>query len=62
MQKLERTLGRARITVGETKIGIDDVGFIPLFWPKVYWASKDNITYTANRGEDFMATLAGQAQ
>ena len=45
-----------------TKIGIDDVGFIPLFWPKVYWASKDNITYTANRGEDFMATLAGQAQ
>ena len=45
-----------------TKIGIDDVGFIPLFWPKVYWASKANITYTANRGEDFMATLAGQAQ
>ncbi|KAB0264420.1 ABC transporter substrate-binding protein [Microvirga brassicacearum] len=45
-----------------TKIAIDDVGFVPLFWPKVYWASKDNITYTANRGEDFMATLAGQAQ
>lgn len=45
-----------------TKIGVDDVGFIPLFWPKVYWASKENITYTANRGEDLMATLAGIAQ
>ena len=37
----------------------EDVGVIPLFWPKVYWASKENISYTANRGEDLMATLAG---
>ena len=40
----------------------NDVAVIPLFWPKVYWASKANITYTANRGEDLMATLAGTAQ
>jgi peptide/nickel transport system substrate-binding protein len=45
-----------------TRIGIEDVSFVPLFWPKVYWASKENISYTANRGEDFMATLAGPAQ
>jgi peptide/nickel transport system substrate-binding protein len=38
------------------------VGVIPLFWPKVYWASKENITYVANRGEDLMAQLAGIAK
>ena len=45
-----------------TRIAMDDVGVVPLFWPKVYWGSKANITYTANRGEDLMATLAGIAQ
>jgi peptide/nickel transport system substrate-binding protein len=45
-----------------TRIGMEDVGVLPLFWPKVYWASKENITYTANRGEDLMATLAGIAR
>jgi peptide/nickel transport system substrate-binding protein len=45
-----------------TKIGMQDVGVIPLFWPKVYWASKENITYVANRGEDLMAQLAGIAK
>jgi peptide/nickel transport system substrate-binding protein len=45
-----------------TRIAMNDVGVIPLFWPKVYWASKANVTYTANRGEDLMATLAGTAQ
>ena len=45
-----------------TRIAMEDVGVVPLFWPKVYWASKENITYTANRGEDLMATLAGLKQ
>ncbi|MPR10543.1 ABC transporter substrate-binding protein [Microvirga tunisiensis] len=45
-----------------TRVAMNDVGVIPLFWPKVYWASKANVTYTANRGEDLMATLAGTAQ
>ncbi len=45
-----------------TRIAMEDVGVIPLFWPKVYWASKANISYTANRGEDLMATLAGIAK
>ncbi|MBZ6075926.1 ABC transporter substrate-binding protein [Microvirga puerhi] len=45
-----------------TRIAMDDVGVIPLFWPKVYWASKANVTYIPNRGEDLMATLAGTAQ
>jgi peptide/nickel transport system substrate-binding protein len=45
-----------------TRIAMTDVGVVPLFWPTVYWASKDNITYTANRGEDLMATLAGVAR
>jgi peptide/nickel transport system substrate-binding protein len=44
-----------------TRIAMEDVGVVPLFWPKVYWASKANIAYTANRGEDLMATLAGIA-
>jgi peptide/nickel transport system substrate-binding protein len=41
---------------------MEDVGVIPLFWPKVYWASKANVTYVANKGEDLMATLAGVAK
>lgn len=53
---------RIALLKGATRIGVEDVGFVPLFWPKVYWASKENITYTANRGEDLMATLAGIVQ
>jgi peptide/nickel transport system substrate-binding protein len=45
-----------------TRIAMNDVGVIPLFWPKVYWASKANVTYIPNRGEDLMATHAGIAQ
>ncbi|MCB8822185.1 ABC transporter substrate-binding protein [Microvirga rosea] len=45
-----------------TRIAMEDVGVIPLFWPKVYWASKANVTYIPNRGEDLLATLAGTAQ
>jgi peptide/nickel transport system substrate-binding protein len=45
-----------------TRIAMEDVGVIPLFWPKVYWASKANVTYVANKGEDLMATLAGVAK
>jgi peptide/nickel transport system substrate-binding protein len=45
-----------------TRIAMEDVGVVPLFWPKIYWASKENITYVANRGEDLMATLAGIAK
>jgi peptide/nickel transport system substrate-binding protein len=45
-----------------TRIAMTDVAVVPLFWPTVYWGSKDTITYTANRGEDLMATLAGVAK
>ena len=53
---------RVALLQESTRIGMEDVGVVPLFWPKVYWASKANITYSANRGEDLMATLAGLAR
>lgn len=45
-----------------TRIAMQDVSVVPLYWPKVYWASKENVTYVATRGEDLQATLAGVAK
>ena len=45
-----------------TKAAFDDVPIIPLYWQKVHWAGKANITYVANMTEDTTATLAGMAK
>ncbi|TCL71404.1 ABC transporter substrate-binding protein [Rhizobium sp. BK251] len=39
-----------------------DVPVIPLYWQKVHWAGKANLTYVANMTEDTTATLAGIAK
>lgn len=45
-----------------TRLAMQDVAVVPLFWPKVYWASKESVTYVANRGEDLWAAHAGAAK
>lgn len=45
-----------------TKAAFEDVPIIPLYWQKVHWAGKANITYVANMTEDTTATLAGMAK
>lgn len=45
-----------------TKLVFADVPVIPLYWQKVHWAGKANLTYTANMTEDTAATLAGLAE
>jgi peptide/nickel transport system substrate-binding protein len=44
---------RNQLLADATKIAMDDVALIPIFWPVNYWASKADISFTANRGEDF---------
>jgi peptide/nickel transport system substrate-binding protein len=44
-----------------TALAMNDTALIPLYWPIVTWASRSDITYTANRGEDFQADYAGIA-
>ena len=39
-----------------------DLPVIPLYWQKIAWASKANITYEANMAEDTTAARAGLAK
>ena len=45
-----------------TNMVFADVPVIPLFWQKVHWAGKANLTYVANMTEDTIPTLAGIAK
>ncbi len=45
-----------------TSLVFSDVPVIPLFWQKVHWAGKENLTYVANMTEDTVPTLAGLAE
>jgi peptide/nickel transport system substrate-binding protein len=45
-----------------TKTAFEDYPIIPLYWQKVYWAGKANLTYEANMSEDTAAFLAGIAK
>ena len=41
-----------------TRMVFRDVGFVPLYWQKVYWAGKANIDYTPSKREDTAAMSA----
>lgn len=45
-----------------TKLVMADMPVIPLYWQKVYWAGKANLSYVANMTEDTAATLATLAK
>ncbi|MGO4175615.1 ABC transporter substrate-binding protein [Bosea sp. TAF32] len=45
-----------------TKMVFADLPVIPLYWQKIAWASKGNITYEANMAEDTTAARAGLAK
>lgn len=45
-----------------TRIVMQDTPFLPLYWQKVYWASKDDVNYVANKSEDTSAYLASPAK
>ena len=48
-------LGRA------TRIAIRDTALVPLYWPKLYWATRGKVTYVPGKDEDTRASLAGLA-
>jgi peptide/nickel transport system substrate-binding protein len=45
-----------------SKMVFADLPVIPLYWQKIAWASKANITYEANMAEDTTAARAGLAK
>ncbi|WP_117194444.1 ABC transporter substrate-binding protein [Rhizobium terrae] len=45
-----------------TNMVFADVPVIPLYWQKVHWAGKANLTYVANMTEDTTPVLAGTAK
>jgi peptide/nickel transport system substrate-binding protein len=44
-----------------TRIAMKDVALVPLYWPKLYWATRGKVTYTPGKDEDTRAALAGIA-
>lgn len=53
---------RVELLQKATKLVFADVPVIPLYWQKVHWAGKANLSYVANMTEDTSATLAGLAK
>lgn len=53
---------RVELLQKATKAVFADVPVIPLYWQKVHWAGKANLSYIANMTEDTSATLAGLAE
>jgi peptide/nickel transport system substrate-binding protein len=49
---------RIQLLQQATKYVFADMPVLPLYWQKVHWAGKANITYDANMTEDTSATLA----
>lgn len=42
---------RDRLLADAARIAMDDVGIIPLYWQKLYWASRKGYVVTPDRGE-----------
>jgi len=53
---------RVEMLQAATKTVFADVPVIPLYWQKVHWAGKANLTYVANMTEDTTPVLAGLAK
>ena len=43
-------------------IAIDDMGFVPLYWQSVAWATRKNVVYSARRDERTLAIDAKPAK
>lgn len=53
---------RVEMLQAATKTVFADVPVIPLYWQKVHWAGKANLSYVANMTEDTTPVLAGLAK
>ena len=53
---------RVELLQKATKLVFADVPVVPLYWQKVHWAGKANLTYVANMTEDTTPVLAGIAK
>ena len=52
---------RGEMLADATRIAMKDVALVPLYWPKLYWATRGKVTYTPGKDEDTRAALAGIA-
>jgi len=67
--KFDHLLGEAAVEFDEskrnelladaTRVAMQDVALIPLYWIKLYWASRGDITFQPNLGEDSSVEFAG---
>ena len=70
--EFDHVLGQAAVEFDETKrnalladatrVAMHDAALLPLYWIKLYWASRGNITFQANMGEDSSVSFAGIAK
>ncbi|HXU53471.1 MAG TPA: ABC transporter substrate-binding protein [Casimicrobiaceae bacterium] len=52
---------RGRLLADATRIAMKDTALVPLYWPKLYWATRGKVTYVPGKDEDTRASLAGLA-
>ena len=45
-----------------TRVAMHDAALLPLYWIKLYWASRGNVTFQANMSEDSSVSFAGIAK
>jgi len=50
---------RGQLLADATRIAMQDVALVPLYWPKLFWAARNGITYLPGKDEDTRASLAG---
>ena len=70
--EFDRILGQAAAEFDEskrnalladaTRVAMHDAALLPLYWIKLYWASRGNVTFHANMSEDSSVSFAGIAK
>lgn len=50
---------RNELLADATRVAMQDAALLPLYWIKLYWASRGNITFQANMSEDSSVLFAG---
>jgi peptide/nickel transport system substrate-binding protein len=49
---------RNELLADATRVAIQDAALLPLYWIKLYWASRGNVTFQANMSEDSSVLFA----
>ena len=50
---------RNALLADATRVAMHDAALLPLYWIRLYWASRGNITFEPNMSEDSSVLFAG---